>query len=135
LGSGGNTLIGEPTMADAIVDRLVYHAHRRPLKGECLRKGRSPLTSQKPKGAKRPNRTDRCRLERRPNQSGRRTNGASPLGREPMRPSFVASQVDSNGAAPDGRPSRSAEDCVSSPALTPQLGAVCEALNGGANSP
>jgi DNA replication protein DnaC len=35
-------LIGEPTLADAIVDRLVHHAHRLALKGESMRKTRSP---------------------------------------------------------------------------------------------
>lgn len=31
-------LIGDPTLADAILDRLIHNAHRVPLKGESLRK-------------------------------------------------------------------------------------------------
>jgi DNA replication protein DnaC len=33
-------LIGEPTLADAILDRLVHHAHRIDLEGESMRKRR-----------------------------------------------------------------------------------------------
>ncbi len=40
-------IIGEPTVADAIVDRLVHNAHRLTLKGESMRKTRSPLTPTK----------------------------------------------------------------------------------------
>ena len=40
-------IIGEPTVADAIVDRLVHNAHRINLKGESMRKTRSPLTNKK----------------------------------------------------------------------------------------
>ncbi len=40
-------IIGEPTVADAIVDRLVHNAHRLTLKGESMRKTRSPLTTTK----------------------------------------------------------------------------------------
>ena len=36
--------IGEPTVADAILDRLVHNAHRITLSGESLRKTRSRLT-------------------------------------------------------------------------------------------
>jgi len=36
--------IGEPTLADAILDRLIHNAHRMELKGESLRKKRSNLT-------------------------------------------------------------------------------------------
>ncbi len=36
--------IGEPTTADAILDRIVHNAHRIPLKGESMRKTRSSLT-------------------------------------------------------------------------------------------
>lgn len=36
--------IGEPTLADAILDRLVHNAYRLDLKGESLRKQRKPLT-------------------------------------------------------------------------------------------
>jgi DNA replication protein DnaC len=31
-------IIGDPTMADAILDRLVHNAHRLNLKGESMRK-------------------------------------------------------------------------------------------------
>jgi len=31
-------IIGDPTIADAILDRLVHNAHRLALKGESLRK-------------------------------------------------------------------------------------------------
>jgi len=41
-------LIGNPTMADAILDRLIHTAYRFELKGESMRKERSKLTS-KPK--------------------------------------------------------------------------------------
>jgi DNA replication protein DnaC len=34
---------GDPTLADAILDRLVHNAHRFELKGESMRKTRSPL--------------------------------------------------------------------------------------------
>lgn len=37
-------LIGEPTIADAILDRLVHSAHQITLKGDSMRKIRSPLT-------------------------------------------------------------------------------------------
>jgi DNA replication protein DnaC len=37
-------IIGEPTLADAILDRLVHQAHKITLKGESMRKTRSPLT-------------------------------------------------------------------------------------------
>ena len=37
-------LIGEPTIADAILDRLVHAAHKITLKGDSMRKTRSPLT-------------------------------------------------------------------------------------------
>ena len=36
--------IGEPTTADAILDRIVHNAHRIPLKGESMRKTKSNLT-------------------------------------------------------------------------------------------
>ena len=35
-------IIGDPTMADAILDRLVHNAYRIDLKGESLRKKRNP---------------------------------------------------------------------------------------------
>jgi DNA replication protein DnaC len=37
-------VIGDPTLADAIWDRLVHNAHKIPLKGESMRKTRSGLT-------------------------------------------------------------------------------------------
>ncbi|MFC3111443.1 IS21-like element helper ATPase IstB, partial [Undibacterium arcticum] len=38
--------IGDATLADAILDRLVHNAHQLTLKGESLRKKRSRLTNQ-----------------------------------------------------------------------------------------
>ena len=38
--------IGDATLADAILDRLVHNAHQLALKGESLRKKRSRLTDQ-----------------------------------------------------------------------------------------
>lgn len=35
-----HTVIGEPTIADAVCDRLVHNAHRIKLKGESMRKGK-----------------------------------------------------------------------------------------------
>ena len=40
-------LIGDPTVADAIMDRLIHNAHKINLKGESMRKVRSPLTKEK----------------------------------------------------------------------------------------
>jgi DNA replication protein DnaC len=37
-------LIGEPTLADAILDRIVHNAHKIILKGESMRKSRAKLT-------------------------------------------------------------------------------------------
>lgn len=37
-------LIGEPTMADAILDRIVHNSHKIPLKGESMRKKKANLT-------------------------------------------------------------------------------------------
>lgn len=37
-------IIGEPTMADAILDRIVHNAHKITLKGESMRKTRAKLT-------------------------------------------------------------------------------------------
>ncbi len=39
-------VIGEPTIADAILDRIVHSAHRLELKGESMRKRRSRLTKE-----------------------------------------------------------------------------------------
>ena len=36
--------IGDPTIADAILDRLVHNAHKINLKGDSMRKKRSDLT-------------------------------------------------------------------------------------------
>ena len=36
--------IGDATLADAILDRLVHNAHKLNLKGESLRKTKVPLT-------------------------------------------------------------------------------------------
>lgn len=36
--------IGEPTIADAILDRIVHNAHKIPLKGESMRKTKTTLT-------------------------------------------------------------------------------------------
>lgn len=36
--------LADPTLADAILDRLVHHAYRLVLKGESLRKSKQPLT-------------------------------------------------------------------------------------------
>jgi DNA replication protein DnaC len=34
-------MIGDPTLADAILDRVIHNAHRIELKGESLRKKRA----------------------------------------------------------------------------------------------
>ncbi len=39
-------VIGDPTIADAILDRLVHNAHRISLKGESMRKAKASLTEQ-----------------------------------------------------------------------------------------
>ena len=39
--------LGEPTLADAILDRLVHNAYRMPLKGESMRKKPVHLTADK----------------------------------------------------------------------------------------
>ncbi len=38
--------IGDPTLADAILDRLIHNAHKIELKGESMRKTRSSLTNK-----------------------------------------------------------------------------------------
>ena len=40
--------IGDPTLADAILDRLIHNAHKITLKGESMRKRRKNLTNDKP---------------------------------------------------------------------------------------
>lgn len=42
--------IGDPTLADAILDRLVHNSHKINLKGESMRKIHSPLTKQTKSG-------------------------------------------------------------------------------------
>ena len=37
-----DALIGDPTYADAVLDRLVHNAHRIDLNGESLRRNRKP---------------------------------------------------------------------------------------------
>ncbi|MCP4288280.1 MAG: ATP-binding protein [Gammaproteobacteria bacterium] len=39
-------IIGDPTLADAILDRIVHNAYKINLKGESMRKNRSKLTAQ-----------------------------------------------------------------------------------------
>jgi DNA replication protein DnaC len=39
---------GDPTLADAILDRLVHNAYRLNLKGESMRKRAKPLTDTAP---------------------------------------------------------------------------------------
>lgn len=39
-------MIGDPTIADALLDRLVHNAHRISLKGESMRKKKASLTQQ-----------------------------------------------------------------------------------------
>jgi DNA replication protein DnaC len=39
-------VIAAPTIADAILDRLVYNAYKIELRGESMRKRRSPLVSE-----------------------------------------------------------------------------------------
>ncbi len=41
-------LIGDPTLADAILDRLIHNAHRVPLTGESLRKKGAKLAKSEP---------------------------------------------------------------------------------------
>jgi DNA replication protein DnaC len=38
-------IVGNPTLADAILDRLVHNAYRINLKGESMRKKKSNLTN------------------------------------------------------------------------------------------
>jgi len=45
--SGWHQMIGEPTIADAILDRIIHNAHRIELTGESMRKkGRSTRLTQ-----------------------------------------------------------------------------------------
>ena len=45
-----HNVIGDPTLADAILDRLVHNAYKINLRGESMRKRRSRLTSTTPSG-------------------------------------------------------------------------------------
>jgi len=45
-----HSYIGDPTLADAILDRLIHNAHRFELEGESIRKERSSLTRRTKKG-------------------------------------------------------------------------------------
>jgi DNA replication protein DnaC len=38
-------IIGDPTLADAILERLLHNAYRIELKGDSLRKKRNPVTA------------------------------------------------------------------------------------------
>jgi DNA replication protein DnaC len=40
-------IIGNPTLADAILDRLIHNAYRINLKGESMRKKKTNLTQSK----------------------------------------------------------------------------------------
>ncbi len=42
--------IGDPTMADAILDRLIHNAHKIDLEGDSMRKVRSSLTKKNESG-------------------------------------------------------------------------------------
>jgi len=42
--------IGDPTIADAVLDRLIHNSHKINLKGESMRKIRSPLTKKNKSG-------------------------------------------------------------------------------------
>ena len=37
-------MFGDPTYADAILDRIIHNAHRLQLKGDSLRKQKAPKT-------------------------------------------------------------------------------------------
>ena len=43
-------IIGDPTIADAVLDRLIHNAHKINLKGESMRKIRSSLTKKDKSG-------------------------------------------------------------------------------------
>jgi DNA replication protein DnaC len=45
-------VIGESTVADAIIDRLVHNAHRIELKGASMRKQKAPRAKEQEKEAK-----------------------------------------------------------------------------------
>jgi DNA replication protein DnaC len=39
-------IVGNPTLADAILDRLVHNAHRIQLRGDSLRRKRAAMTAE-----------------------------------------------------------------------------------------
>ena len=43
-----HAMIGDPTLADAILDRLVHNAYKINLKGESMRKQKKTLTTMTP---------------------------------------------------------------------------------------
>jgi len=43
-----HTYLGSPTVADAILDRLLHTAHKIPLKGDSMRKTPTELTTHEP---------------------------------------------------------------------------------------
>ncbi len=45
-----HAVIGDPTLADAILDRLVHNAHRLKLGGPSIRKTKNGLTASEPAG-------------------------------------------------------------------------------------
>ena len=45
-----HTAIGDPTLADAILDRLIHNAYQINMKGESMRKRQSQLTNHTPSG-------------------------------------------------------------------------------------
>jgi DNA replication protein DnaC len=44
--STGHEVIGDPTMADALLDRLVHNAHKITLKGESMRRRKAYIDSE-----------------------------------------------------------------------------------------
>ena len=46
-----HAVVGDPTLADAILDRLVHSAYQLNLKGESMRKKRRPLTQTDHRGS------------------------------------------------------------------------------------
>jgi DNA replication protein DnaC len=46
--TAGNDLIGEPTLADAILDRIIHNAHRLQLSGDSLRKQKAKTVAACP---------------------------------------------------------------------------------------
>ena len=46
-----HTAIGDPTLADAILDRLIHNAYQINMKGESMRKRQAQLTNNDPSGS------------------------------------------------------------------------------------